>query len=60
MEALEGAGELGKGPDVGPEVGGPEKLLGGVVNIFWGPEGPTEGGRLDGDACVWPRECGVG
>lgn len=57
VEAFEGAGDPGNGPDVGPDVGGPEKLLGGVVNKCWGPEGPTGKDGLDDDACVGPGEC---
>lgn len=41
VEALEGAGEPGNGTDGGPEVGGPEKLLGGVLKGC-GPPGPEE------------------
>lgn len=40
VEAFEGAGEPEKGTDGGPVVGGPEKLLGGVLK-GWGPPGPT-------------------
>lgn len=66
VEALEGAGEPGKGTEGGPEVGGPEKLLGGVLK-GWGPPGPwgkgvglVEGGPGEGRFSVGPGGLKVG
>lgn len=66
VEALDGAGEPGKGTEGGPEVGGPEKLLGGVLK-GWGPPGPggkgvglTEGGPGEGRFSVGPGGLKVG